>query len=226
LASQLLARKSCAKSLHWARWCCIGLTRHTPIGGGILFGDHIIHEVDLERMTLNWEIEVKVRLRVKQCAPLRVRGAQFVAVAMPLAHTRQVRGAQVPTPVYSQLRTRAAAQGPRGSATAIRLQSALEAMSILELSHDVLAHLLQAGGLHDPLRPRLAPPLSASAKGLRTAMQQIVSDLRAQHEEARALARFWTGNICAWMRACHCLPNGAAAAAARVGQIFNSIIII
>ena len=69
---------------------------------------------------------------------------------------------------------------------------------LLELSFDEVEVL--GYQLSDPLRPQLAVYLSSSARCLRDAMRRVLSDLRLQHEEAKAFA-VSAGSNCEGFRA-------------------------
>ena len=69
---------------------------------------------------------------------------------------------------------------------------------LLKLSFDEVEVL--GYQLSDPLRPQLAVYLSSAARGLREAMQRVVTDLRRQHEEAKAFA-VSVGSNCEGFRA-------------------------
>ena len=61
-----------------------------------------------------------------------------------------------------------------------------EPLHLLVLSDDVLC-VVVAGAVADPLKPRQLVSFSTTCKRLRTPLQQALSKLRQQHEEAKAL---------------------------------------
>ena len=90
----------------------------------------------------------------------------------------------------------------RGMAPATRPATAASAAAsgpcrLLALSDDEVS--VVAHELCDPLRPLLAVNLSSTAKGLRTAMQPALAELRLQRQAAEAFAALW-GKGVAWMR--------------------------